>query len=181
MPFDTRSCAPTCTEDDFPATTDSVASVQSQIPYAFAATGLTSTDLGCSTGSVGYGAIVAYQVVDRNGNQIKRSGMTPQELVTVSDDRGNVISAGTQYRSFSTPVSTTSNGTFTDKPVGSCLSPPPSSNVCFNVTQLFNLVVGNTTFDIHTITIRRDCVQGIRVSVQNGIDNVQVYELGTVN
>ena len=74
-----------------------------------------------------------------------------------------------------------------DIPIGTCTSPPPPPNRRLNVTQLFNIVVpnaggsGSTTFDIKTITIRRDCQQGIMVNITNTGAQDQTFSLGTVN
>ncbi len=161
------------------------ASAQTQVPKRFVATSVTTANLNCSAGS-GFGAKVEYQVADQNGNPIRRSGMTPQELITVTDDAGNTITADNVYRPFSTPQQTRNDGTFTDIPVGSCFNPPPPTNACVNATQLFRLIVptsgGSTTaYDISTITFHRDCLQGIRVQVQHTASNVQIFSLGTVN
>src|SRR5260370_39742699 len=114
-------------------------------------------------------------------NPMNVAGMSPQELVTVTDDAGHVISKDTQYRAFSDP--TNSAGRFTDIPVGSCFGPPPpSQNLCVNSTQVFNIVVtagGNaTTYYITTITIARDCVQGVKIST---VSPDAEFTCGTVN
>ncbi len=155
-----------------------------QIPMSFAFLSATTTNLGCSAG-VGFGAAIEYQVVDQEGQPIRVSGLTPRELVTVTSDAGNVISRDNQFRAFATPPSSRSNGSFTDTPIGTCFDPPPQGNLCVNVTQLFDILVpvsggGTVRYDISTITIRRDCVQGIRISVQNE-SNTETRTLGTVN
>jgi hypothetical protein len=112
--------------------------------------------------------------------------MVAQELVTAIDDRGNVVSKSTNYAPFSTPQATAADGIINDIPVGTCFSVPPPPNRCVNATQLFNIIVPNvgassTTFDIKTITIRRDCQQGIKVTVMNTGLPDQNFTLGTVN
>ena len=160
---------------------------KSQIPKFFVALSVTNSNLGCTSPLVGFGAKVEYQVADQDKMPIKKSGMTPLELVTVIDDAGNVVAQGNQYLSFSTPVTTRNDGTFTDIPIGTCrnLAAFPG-NACFNVTQLFRIAVptsggGGTTYEISTTTIRRDCAQGIKVDVQHTASDVQSFTLGTVN
>lgn len=142
---------------------------QRPIPKYFECLGTAEADLHCAANTAGYGVQVTYQVLDQDMNPMHVAGMTPKELVTIIDDAGDVLFHDTQYRSFATPPSTDSAGKFTDVPCGSCIGPPPpSQNICVNTTQLFNIVVTaggtTTTYDISTSTIRRDCVQGVKVS-----------------
>jgi len=105
----------------------------------------------------------------------------------VTDLGGILISRGDHYAPFHTPQATQANGLVNDVPVGTCFSVPPPPNRCVLVTQLFNVVVpntgssGSTTFDIKTITFRRDCEQGVRVTIQNPNMQDQVFTLGSIN
>jgi hypothetical protein len=153
---------------------------QRPIPKYFEALGTAEANMGCGANAAGYGVQVTYQVLDQDMNPMHVAGMSPQELVTVTDDAGHVISKDTRYRAFSGP--TDSAGRFTDNPVGSCFGPPPSQNVCVNSTQVFNIVVtvsgSATTYDITTITIARDCVQGVKIST---VSPDEEFTCGTVN
>jgi hypothetical protein len=157
--------------------------VEVNIPKYFEALSVTDANLGCGTNTAGYGVKVKYQVLDENMNPIQMAGMKPQELVTVTDDAGNVISHDTQFRPFATPQTTDAAGQFTDIPVGTCFGPPPpSQNVCVTSTQLFNIIVttggASATYDIATITFARDCLQGVKVSTT---DPNKEFSRGTVN
>lgn len=158
-----------------------------QVPTYFKADSVTQASWGEACNGGVYAAKVVYRVYDQTGNGlIQRDGMVAQELVTVLDSAGNVISKSTKYEPFATPQATMADGIINDIPVGTCFSVPPPPNRCVNVTQLFNIVVPNagsssTTFDIKTITIRRDCEQGIRVTVMNTGLPDQNFTLGTVN
>lgn len=146
-----------------------------QVPSTFNALSVTSTNLGCATGTAGTGAQVQYQALDQAspGTAINVSGMTPQEHFTVN---GTEAFAG--FRAFATPPNTDGAGKFLDIPVGTCFGPPvPSFNACVDVIQTFNIVAGTATFPISTTTTRRDCVQGIRVQVSPG----STFTIGIVN
>lgn len=161
---------------------DTYVQAQRPIPKYFECLGTAEADMGCGANAAGYGVQVTYQVLDQDMNPMHVAGMTPKELVTISDDAGHVIRQDTQYRAFATPLSTNSSGQFTDIPVGTCFGPPPSQNICVNATQLFNIVVTaggtTTTYDISTTTIARDCVQGVKVSTLSPDAD---FTCGTVN
>lgn len=166
-----------------PLGASATASYSVQVPTAFIPLSVSSTDLGCSISpnyTSGYGAKVLYQVVDQVGNPIHRAGMTPQEHVSVNGyyDR-------TTYDPFATPESTTDNGQFSDKPIGTCFLSNPFStlNQCVNVHQNFNIIVPGlpqSPIGISTYVDRRDCEFGISISITNpsGTNN---YSLGTPN
>lgn len=128
---------------------------------------------------------VRHVILDQNGQVIQQSGLTPRELVTITDDAGHVISRSTQFEPFATPRTTINGTAFTDTPIGTCFQPPPQNNICFNIVQLFDVLVPTSTgstvkFDISTITIRRDCVRGIRITVQGSFGG-NVFSMGVVN
>ncbi len=58
---------------------------------------------------------------------------------------------------------------------------PPPPNKCVDVVQTFQILVPSSsatlTFPITTVTTRRDCQQGIKVTVNPG----NTYTLGIVN
>ena len=152
-----------------------------QIPKFFTATNFVQTtdpqDTACPSGTTGFFGIVFYQVSDQSGNPIQVAGLTPQEIFSV-----NGQPALSTYSPFATPVSTPFGGSFEDKPVGSCITVQPGQNLCVDVVQNFNIVVpslsgGSATYPISTQTQRRDCQQGIRVTITPGSS----FTLGTVN
>jgi IPT/TIG domain len=144
-----------------------------QVPSTFNALSVTSTDLGCEPGTAGVGAKVQYQVLDQANSAINVAGLTPQEHFTV-----NGTPAFPGFRPFATPQDTDATGKFLDIPIGTCFGPPiPPSNVCVDVVQTFNVMVGSVASPISTTTTRRDCVQGIRVAVSPG----STTTIGTVN
>ncbi|MGB8128587.1 MAG: hypothetical protein WCG81_02230, partial [Candidatus Angelobacter sp.] len=152
-----------------------------QVPTFFGATNFVQTtdpqDTACPSGTTGFFGIVFYQVSDQNGNPIQVAGLTPQEIFSV-----NGQPALSTFTPFATPVSTPFGGSFEDKPVGSCLSVQPSQNLCVDVVQKFNIVVpsssgGSVNYPISTQTQRRDCQQGMRVTITPGSS----FTLGTVN
>ena len=107
--------------------------VQSPFPKYFSALSVSDANLECGANTAGYGVQVKYQVLDQNNAPLNIEGMTPQELVTVTDDAGHTISHDMQYRPFATPQTTDSSGKFTDIPVGTCFGPPaPLQNLCVN-------------------------------------------------
>jgi hypothetical protein len=146
-----------------------------QAPTTFAPISLSPANLGCASTAGGYGGQVLYGVLDQNGQTMAAAGYTPQEHFTV-----NGVPAFSGFKSFATPPTTDSSGRFLDIPVGTCFEPAPSSNLCVDVVQTFNIVVGTVTYTIPTMTTRRDCVQGIRVTVTNGSVSLS-SSLGTVN
>ena len=151
-----------------------------QVPFAFTPSTPTQTSLGCATGTAGYGAQVPYTVTDNDGQAIALSGMTPEEKVT---QNGNTNG---QYASFSTPVTTTSSGTFTDIPIGTCYGPPvPQTNLCIPVKQEFRVKVpktggGDMTFFLGTTVNRQDCVSGIDITIATGTTSNH-WTLGNIN
>lgn len=147
-----------------------------QVPSEFIPLSLNTANLGCPAGAAGFGAEVNYQVADQSGQVISVAGMTPQEHFTV-----NGTPAFPGFRAFATPPTTSATGTFLDTPIGTCAGPPaPPFNFCVDVIQTFNIVVGSTTFNIPTVTTRRDCMQGMRVVVVTGA-TTRTSSLGTVN
>ena len=159
-----------------------------QQPTYFKADSVTQASWGETCNGAVYAAKVVYKVYDQTGTaQIQREGMVAEEVFTITDDAGNNVGGITEWRAFSTPQATATNGIVNDIPIGSCISPPPPPNRCFSVTQLFRIVVpnignnGSQTFDIETETFRRDCQQGIEVRVTNPRMTDQVFTLGTVN
>ncbi|MGH9915603.1 MAG: hypothetical protein ACRD63_09995 [Pyrinomonadaceae bacterium] len=146
-----------------------------QIPFAFTALSVTQANLMCDVGMTGFGAQVLYQVVDAEGQPISKSGMTPEE--TVSSPAGGF----SDFRSFATPRTTDASGRLVDIPIGTCSN--ATSNFCLDVRQEFRVKVptsaGEQVFFIVTRTDRRDCRDGIRVTV-TGTNN-QTFTLGTVN
>lgn len=52
------------------------------------------------------------------------------------------------------PLPTTdANGRFLDAPIGTCAGPPsPAFNLCVDVVQTFNILVGSITFPVPTVT-----------------------------
>ena len=147
-----------------------------QIPSEFIPLNLATANLGCPPNFGGFGAQVTYQVADQAGQPINFGGLTPQEHFT-----RNGQPAFSGFKAFADPPTTDANGRFLDTPIGTCAgSPPPSFNLCVDVVQTFNIVVGSITFSIPTVTTRRDCMQGIRVVVTTGTVN-RTSTLGTVN
>ena len=150
-----------------------------QVPTNFSAISVAPQVAFCDLGSTGYWAVAQYQVVDQSGVAIQVSGLTPQEHFTVN---GTAAFAG--FRPFADPPTTGGAGTFDDKPVGTCISPPPPPNRCADVVQTFNIVVptgsGTIAYPISTVTTRRDCQQGIRVQVTPPTP-ASTFTLGTVN
>jgi hypothetical protein len=146
-----------------------------QVPTSFSRISVTSANLGCDPAHPsGFGAQVLYEVLDQQGQTANAAGWIPQEHFT---QNGN---GDPGFAPFATPQSTNSQGRFLDIPVGSCFGHVPPPNLCVDVVQTFNIVVGSTTYNIGTTTTRRDCEQGIRVTVTNGATS-QITSLGTVN
>ena len=149
------------------------------LPHRFVALSVEDTNLGCPLGSSGYGVNVRYVVSNFFGLPITQSGMTPREIFFVN---GNLAPPGT-FRQFADPPQTDSLGTFNDRPVGSCFSGNPFTQVCVDVVQHFDLLVTNNAqapFSMITVTTRRDCRLGIRVEVDNaGVK--QTFTKGVVN
>ena len=151
-----------------------------QVPYAFTPATPSPTPPDCTAGSSGYEVQVPYTITDNDGHTILLSGMTPEEKVTQ-----NGITDG-QYWTFSTPVSTTSDGTFIDKPIGTCFGPPvPQTNMCIIVKQEFRVRVpktggGEMTFFLGTTVNRTDCVNGIDVTVSTGTSSNH-WTFGNIN
>jgi len=146
-----------------------------QVPTSFTPLTLQTANLGCPTNYIGFGGQVRYEVRDQQGQTMNAPGYTPQEHFTRNGDP-----AFEGFRAFATPPTTDSSGRFLDIPVGTCFEAPPGNNFCADIIQTFNIVVGSTTYPIGTVTTRRDCMQGIRVTVTNGSTN-QGASLGTVN
>jgi hypothetical protein len=150
------------------------------IPNRFLALSVTDADLGCPTGSQGYGVKVKYVVASVLGVPVTQSGMTPREIFFTNGVPNSFV-----FTQFATPPTTDSQGTFNDIPVGSCFGNIPLGspfNPCVTVVQNFDLVVPNDAFSpysIGTVTTRKDCRLGIRVEVQNG-PVTETFTRGTV-
>jgi len=150
------------------------------LPYAFKGVSVTQTDLGCAAGTTGYGAKVVYQVVRQDGTAIAKAGMTPEEIF--SSAAGGI----TDYRAFATPPQTDATGKFNDIPIGTCFGNNATGNICLDVKQEFRIRVplsggGEQIYFLGTQTNRRDCRDGIRVTISTGGLDPQTYTLGTVN
>ena len=147
------------------------------LPYAFKGISVTQTNLNCPQGYVGYGAKVVYQVIRQDGTAILKAGMTPEEIVS------SAAGGFSDYRPFATPTTTDSAGKFNDIPIGTCFQNPPS-NICLDVRQQFRVKVptanGEQLYFLGTEANRRDCRDGIKVTITTGTDT-QTYTLGTVN
>lgn len=144
-----------------------------QTPYAFAALSVLPANLNCNAGTAGYGVQVLYQVVDNQGHPIAQSGMTPEEIVSSS------AGGFSDYRSFATPPTTDGFGRFLDIPVGTCSNAP--FNFCINVLQEFRIrIPGNSLYFLGTQANRRDCRDGLRITVTTS-PATQTFSLGTVN
>jgi hypothetical protein len=132
-----------------------------QVPTFFTPTSANTTLNMTCTSNQGFFAYVDYQLSDQLMNPILVAGLTPQESVS---QNGGAYSA---YNQFSTPVTTTSSGTFTDIPVGSCILTPPPPNRCIPVAQKFQIMVPGVTnpFPITTTVSRTDCQEGIKINV----------------
>jgi hypothetical protein len=149
-----------------------------KIPRNFVAISVTDTNLGCPAGTSGYGVQVKYAVANLLLVPIPKSGMTPRERFFV-----NGVPNDPNFLPFATPAQTDSVGAFNDIPVGSCFGGNPLTNVCVDVEQIFDVVVPNdnsSPYSILTVTRRRDCRLGIRVTVDNGF-STQTFTKGTVN
>jgi hypothetical protein len=150
------------------------------LPHRFVAVTVTDTDLGCAAGSQGWGVEVKYVVTSFIGLPITQSGMTPRERVSISGIPQHLL-----FLPFATPQQTNSLGQFNDIPVGSCFGGIPITspvNPCVNVTQNFDLVVPSdalSPYSMITVTTRKDCRLGIRVSVENG-GVTQTFTRGSV-
>ncbi len=122
-------------------------------------------------------AKVVYQVVRADGVSINKAGMTPDEIVF------SVAGGFSDYRPFATPSQTNASGRFNDIPVGTCFE-GFASNLCIDVRQEFRIKVptsgGEQIYFLGTQANRRDCRDGIRVTVTTGTDS-QTFTLGTVN
>ena len=148
-------------------------------PHAFVALSVTETDLGCPSGTFGFGAKVKYLVTGLAAVPVRQAGMTPRENVFI-----NGLPTSFFFEPFATPPTTDSLGTFTDIPIGSCFPGSPFStlNPCVSVKQEFDIVVPNdpnSPRSIITQTLRKDCRRGIRVEVQNGPVS-ETFTLGEV-
>jgi hypothetical protein len=66
---------------------------------------------------------------------------------------------------FAIPPTTDALERFADNSVGACSDPAPSTELCVDVVQPFDLVVGPYVYPILTMATRRDCVQVLLVSV----------------
>lgn len=144
-----------------------------QIPTYFVATGASSVlNTYCAANQAFY-AEVNYQLADQLTNPILAGGFTPQE--SVSQNGGQY----SPFQNFATPPSTNSDGTFEDRPVGTCFSAPPPPNRCIPVLQKFQILVpgASAPFPISTTTSRTDCEQGIKITVSPG----STYTFGTTN
>jgi hypothetical protein len=106
-----------------------------QVPTYFIPTSSgTSLNVFCAANQAYY-AYIDYQVADQIQNAISVAGLTPEESVS---QNGSAYSA---FKSFATPSSTTSSGTFEDIPLGTCFSVPPPPNRCIPVAQKFQILV----------------------------------------
>jgi hypothetical protein len=131
MPINTRTCAPTCSEFDFPATTDSPSAAKTQVPTSLSQSigplkTYNGTAIVAPDGRVlipvayGYSRLITYTVLDQDGQQIKRSGMSATEDVhKVSSNPGNI-----DGDVFTTGVTVNSNGQFSDIQAFFKISPP---------------------------------------------------------
>jgi hypothetical protein len=147
-------------------------------PHAFVALSVTETDLGCPSGTFGFGAKVKYLVTGLAAVPVRQSGMTPREIFFVNGTPNSFL-----FSQFATPPQTDFLGTFTDIPIESCFPGSPFStlNSCVSVKQIFNIVVPNDPNSPHSIiteTLRKDW-RGIRVEVKNG-PVTETFTLGEV-
>ena len=147
------------------------------VPTYFGPSGADPTDGGCATGAGGQFYTVHYQVLDQNGNPMHVSGVTPQEHIT----RDGSPQPG--FHNYSTPETTIVDGKFDDDPVGTCFGPPkPPTNFCVSVTQDFQALYNGATYPIQTTVSRRDCNNGIRVTISgNPAAYNKTFEQGTIN
>jgi hypothetical protein len=147
-----------------------------QVPTYFEAIDAETVGGECESGQTGSFFTVKYQVLDQNGNAINQSGMTPEEHVTVN---GEATFDG--FRSFSTPSTTASDGTFNDLPVGACFT-TTAQNFRVSTVQSFQLISGGNTFTISTTTGRRDCEYGQSLTTTgNASGKDHSYTQGHVN
>ena len=111
-----------------------------------------------------------YYVADAAYNQVKVAGSSPGES---SDGK-------TWNDSFSTPATTTSDGSFDDNPFGGCLV--GAGHVCVNgKPQAFRLTSGKQVLTINTNTTSIECTDGIKVTIQgNPAAQNKVYTQGNV-
>jgi hypothetical protein len=148
-----------------------------QVPKYFGPTGYDPVSCLCDSGSVGACIEVQYQTLDQAGAAMQASGITPQELVCVSQFDPPCQEG---YSQFATPPTTTSTGTFVDTPLGTCFE-NPKSNVCVNVTQQFQAAFGGQTDPISTLTTRLDCAYGEQNQVYGNPSGFnQTYSYGTL-
>ncbi len=144
-----------------------------QVPFAFSAISVSQTNLNCPAGTAGFGVSVQYRVVDEQGQPIEQSGMTPEEIV--SSPAGGF----SDYRPFASPPTTDGFGRFLDTPVGTCSDAP--FNFCIDVRQEFRIKTpSNSIYFLGTQANRRDCRDGLRITVSTGVTS-QTFALGTVN
>ena len=147
-----------------------------QVPTYFGPTGYTTASGDCESGTAGTFINVSDQVLDQNSNPLQISGITPQEKVCVSG------SCQTSYNTFSTPVSTTTAGTFNDTPIGTCF-PNPTTNACVTVSVTYQAYIFGPTnsYSITTVVNCTDCVQGEQDQISgNPTAYNKTYTTGTV-
>jgi len=160
------------------AQSSSSANFYVQKPYLVVVTSVTSENLGCPTGYVGYGAKVTYQILDENSQAILRSGLTPEEYFTVNGQPGIP-----DWAPFATPTTTDADGKFNDIPIGTCSM--ANYNFCKAVEQSFRIKVpvsGGSPEILYmpTTITRKDCRDGLKLTVGNNGMTPQVTTLGTV-
>jgi hypothetical protein len=128
-----------------------------QVPTYFGPTGYAAASGDCPAGASGTFINVSDQVLDQNGNALQISGVTPLELVCSS-----ALGCQPSYNTFSTPPSTTTIGTFNDKPIGTCFDPTPPTNQCVTLTVKYQAYIFGPTnsYPIATASSRTDCVKG---------------------
>ncbi|MGA7924436.1 MAG: hypothetical protein WCA20_00400 [Candidatus Sulfotelmatobacter sp.] len=137
--------------------------VRPLVPKYLYATGMSAANNECENPEPypGVAGSVHYQVLDQDGNQLMIAGMTPEEQLTVN---GVVVLT---YSTFSTPVTSGTDGLFDDVPVGACFPsvPPPNMEYCGNpITQNFEVVYNNSTYSIATVSTQLECYDGVQVS-----------------
>ena len=149
-----------------------------KVPHNFVALAVTDANLGCPPGFSGYGVQVRYVVSNVLLLPITKSGMTPRERFFT-----NGIPNAPNFLPFANPPQTDSLGTFNDTPVGTCFDGNPFANICVDVEQVFDVVVPNDnipSYPIVTVTRRRDCRFGVRVTVDNLLVS-ETFTRGVVN
>jgi len=147
-----------------------------QVPKYFTPVGAGTTLNTFCTANQAYYAYVDYQLSDQQYNAIQVQGLTPQESVSVNSGSFSA------FASFATPVTTRSDGTFEDIPIGTCFSAAPPPNRCIPVVQNFQILIPGVAnpFPITTVTSRTDCEEGINVQI-TPVPPGTTYTFGIIN